>query len=97
MVVDVIAAVRRVGQRSVSGGRESQKCVIVNDSVAQFEWYVSHRRGLRIWGLSSNAGPRPSSYQDLPSGTNHGENLFRPLTKCLDNILPHKVLLEAKC
>ena len=68
MVVDVIAALRRVGQRSVSGGRESQKCVIVNDSVAQLEWYVSHRRGLRIWGLSPNAGPRPSPYQVLPSG-----------------------------
>ena len=34
----------------------------------------------------------------LPSPTKwQGENLFRPLAKCFDNILPHKVLLEAKC
>ena len=34
----------------------------------------------------------------LPSPTKwQGENLFRPLTKCLDNILPHKVLLQANC
>ena len=37
-------------------------------------WCVSHRRGLRIWGLSSNnaSGPR-APYQEWHR---HGENLF---------------------
>ena len=41
--------------------------------------------GIKLQRVGAAASVLPSL---LPSGTNHGENLFPPLTKCLANILP---------
>ena len=52
------------------------------------EWYVSHRRGLRIWGLSSSARPQRPSYQVRPSATPWWELVSSSHPKCLANVLP---------
>ena len=58
----------------VSHRRGSWYCLVSYGIAWYCGWCVSHRRGLRIWGLSSNnaSGPR-APYQEWHR---HGENLF---------------------
>ena len=88
----------------VSHRRGSWYCLVSYGIAWYCGWCVSHRRGLRIWGLSSNnaSGPR-APYQVPPRVAPPWWELV-PL-KCLSNILPpasppvllEEMLTESKC